>query len=273
MAIHPWLRSLSLLGVGSMLYCGVAWATIPWERLDQEAAKLEATGSIQPLRAFYQEKIKALADQVGPDDRENYLNLYFSLGRTYIESDDKQAELAVYEQALTYCRAHQMTQIVGVLQMAGDLYGELGQPDKKLAYWKESILEEEKILGPDHHMVANDQKRLAMLYKDANRLTEYEALLKKMADIRMTIEGPNRIAAFGPYYDLGTLYESQHRLPEALAAYQQAESILDWAQKTYPKDVRTSMLSEYPGKVQAALKRLQAAQPSTHPANPQTRSE
>jgi hypothetical protein len=178
-----------------------------------------------------------------------------ALASDYENEDLKAQALKVYEWVIPHMEEKGVSQVVGILQMAGDLAGDLGDNPKKIAYYESSVFHEEKALGKESHILQNDLNRLTYYYQEYGEKQKLVEVLNRMVADREQLPWPKRSSQFGPLFQLGKHHESEGQKALANWYYEQAKAILDYLKAHHPDDIYTKMLQDYPSQVDEALAR------------------
>lgn len=178
-----------------------------------------------------------------------------ALASEYENEDLKAQALKVYEWVIPHMEEKEISQVVGILQMAGDLAGELGDNSKKVSYYESSVFHEEKALGKESHILQNDLTRLTYYYQEYGEKHKLVGLLNRMVADREQLPWPKRSSQFGPLFQLGKYYEGEGQKAVANWHYEQAKAILNYLKANHPDDIYTKMLQDYPNQVDEALAR------------------
>jgi hypothetical protein len=186
---------------------------------------------------------------------DTFVEAVMALSTDYEGEDFKAQALKVYEWVIPHMEDKELSQVVGILQMAGDLAGELGDNAKKVAYYESSMFHEEKALGKDSHLLQNDLSRLAHYYEEYGEKQKLVGLLTRMVADREQLPWPKRSSQFGPLFQLGKHHEAEGEKAVANWYYEQAKAILDYLKAHHPDDTYTRMLQDYPSQVDEALVR------------------
>ncbi len=235
----------------------LAEAKAPWQEAQAKAEQLDLDGLSEKAVALYQATLREYESKdAETEPKSEFLSMYISLAYLLEQMGRPAEAIQVYDRGIAFAEKHQLTEGIGLMQMASDTYGDLGDKANQIAYWERSLVWEESEMGAAHHTVGNDQKRLARLYKEDNQWEKYEALLKKMILVRQGLQDANRISVVGPLIDLAELYSQRQDTVLARQYYEEAIKAIHKAKEDYPDDIRTEMILPYEATVQEALAKL-----------------
>ncbi|MBD2185400.1 CHAT domain-containing protein [Aerosakkonema funiforme] len=159
---------------------------------------------------------------LSPQDRKTQADRLLQIGIQQFYSSQFREALQTFEQVRTiYIEINDKTGIASALNNIGEVYNELGQPDKAMEVLQQALSIRTQL--SDKAGVGETLNNLGILYRDTSQYGKALEMLQQALAIRREVG--DRIGEGRTLFNMGVVHRRLSRYPQALEFYQQALEI------------------------------------------------